>query len=61
MDVAQGQRGALARRQAVEQRECAGQLVIVARWRVVTRALGLASPARARSPPRLPAGLRAGQ
>jgi hypothetical protein len=45
VDVAQGQRGALARRQAVEQHECVGELVIVARWRVVTRALGLAPPA----------------
>jgi hypothetical protein len=45
VDVAQGQRRALARRQAIEQRESAGQLVIVARWRVVTRVLGLAPTA----------------
>ena len=45
VDVAQGQRGALARRQAVEEREAPGRLAVVYRpRRIVPGTLGLAAP-----------------
>ena len=47
VDVAQGQRGALARGQAVQEREAPGRPAVVRRRRVVPGALGLAAPARA--------------